>query len=695
MSELTKNQLKTDNNNSFPDNTSGYITPEILRNYNVNMIDSLVDEVSYNVDSASWNSQIGALQSFSSSLDATFATDAQLTAVSAALDTAKVNVSQTASMSVLSASYATTASYAANATIDTSSFAKTNVNNSFNGTQTFNNVIVSGTASVALLNVTYESSSVIYSSGSNILGDASNDTQTLWGTVRLPSGPLSVTGSVVANKVSALDFDTLFLGSQMGGTTADGTFNGFGSATYTNTIGAYAGGFDNELQTLINSTGIYLKDFNGSGYSNFLKLLPNTGTNPAPQFTRGLGVTGSLGVTGNTTLGDATTDTTTINGSTTINGNGEATVALSVVSGSVEITGPRGNGGHFYSNLPITSSNGRINGTFVVKDLIVSGTWGGEGSGSLTVENISTFNGPVTASAGVFGTASYAVTASYAMNGGGSINTGSFATTGSNTFTGTQTLSNGNLIVGADPTTGIYNGAMISKTGLNYTIYNVSTGSAAFNLAATDGIGFSYSTELLATATPSQFLFQDFSTGDYSYKTWLAIPQNTGGNPAPQFKRGATISGSFTAVNSATFNGTTVFNAALTSSAARINGQIEFGTGGKITGSYNVTGSVNGAVTALSVASSTASLDLNAGNFFTLQLVSGSSVNINPTNIKPGQTISILLNTTGSGTVTFPSSVKQQSGSAYVPTTSTSKDIITLISYDSTTLYLTSIRNLV
>lgn len=60
MSELTKNQLKTDNTNSFPNNTTGYITPTILRDFNTNMIDSLVDEVSYNIESASFNSRIEA-----------------------------------------------------------------------------------------------------------------------------------------------------------------------------------------------------------------------------------------------------------------------------------------------------------------------------------------------------------------------------------------------------------------------------------------------------------------------------------------------------------------------------------------------------------------------------------------------------------------------------------------------------------
>jgi hypothetical protein len=55
----------------------------------------------------------------------------------------------------------------------------------------------------------------------------------------------------------------------------------------------------------------------------------------------------------------------------------------------------------------------------------------------------------------------------------------------------------------------------------------------------------------------------------------------------------------------------------------------------------------------------------------------------------------VLLNTTGSGTVSFPANVFQVSGSAYVPTTTTGKDIITLVSFDSSNLYLVNVKNLI
>ena len=58
MAQLSKQALIVENNSSFPNNTSNYITPAILRSFNTDMIDSLVDENTYNSDSASWNSKI-------------------------------------------------------------------------------------------------------------------------------------------------------------------------------------------------------------------------------------------------------------------------------------------------------------------------------------------------------------------------------------------------------------------------------------------------------------------------------------------------------------------------------------------------------------------------------------------------------------------------------------------------------------
>ena len=57
MSELSKQALVVDNNQSFPNNNNGAITPSVLRAFNTNMIDSTVNQSQYTTDSGSWNAQ--------------------------------------------------------------------------------------------------------------------------------------------------------------------------------------------------------------------------------------------------------------------------------------------------------------------------------------------------------------------------------------------------------------------------------------------------------------------------------------------------------------------------------------------------------------------------------------------------------------------------------------------------------------
>jgi len=107
------------------------------------------------------------------------------------------------------ASFAQTASYALNAV--SSSYAATAslapLYLPLTGGTISGNVSVLGTASIAFLNVTYESASVIYSSGSNQFGDATNDTQTLIGRT-IVSGSLEVTGSANLPSITGSLFGT-------------------------------------------------------------------------------------------------------------------------------------------------------------------------------------------------------------------------------------------------------------------------------------------------------------------------------------------------------------------------------------------------------------------------------------------------------------------------------------------------------
>lgn len=72
MAQISKQALIVENNQSFPNNNNGAITPSELRGFNVDMIDSTVNQTVYTTDSGSWNQQIDALEAFTSSQQPSF-----------------------------------------------------------------------------------------------------------------------------------------------------------------------------------------------------------------------------------------------------------------------------------------------------------------------------------------------------------------------------------------------------------------------------------------------------------------------------------------------------------------------------------------------------------------------------------------------------------------------------------------------
>ena len=339
-------------------------------------------------------------------------------------------------------------------------------------------------------------------------------------------------------------------------------------------------------------------------------------------------------------------------------------------------------------------------------------------TGSLLVSGSSTITGSVNISGSLSVNGSSVITGSVETNRNGLITTGSFG--GSQSITGSLNMTNGNInILGNGDNLDIKSGSLqlnndqqsiisnpasgrnvmyVDNLYSNFFFGNVPKGQsgrfsgdtgnfilsptyAAFEtgsnniLLGTGNIGLlSGSNNLRIGGEPN------FGSSNYSDTLYIGgsggvntnIIQKSGASSPLQLGYSTQVTGSLNVSNGAT-----------------ITGSLD------ITGSVYITGSVQGNVNVLSIASTTASLNLNDGNFFTLQLVSGSATHIEPSNIKQGQTINILLSTTGSATVSFPSTVLQVSGSLYVPTTTTSKDIITLISFDNTNLYLANVKNLV
>jgi hypothetical protein len=118
----------------------------------------------------------------------------------------------------------------------------------------------------------------------------------------------------------------------------------------------------------------------------------------------------------------------------------------------------------------------------------------------------------------------------------------------------------------------------------------------------------------------------------------------------------------------------------------------------QVMGAVEITGSVAGNIIALSVASSTASIDFNLGTFFTLTIPSSTITYITGSNLKPGMTANIILTqqaTTGS--VRFESSLfKFPSGSINTGSAVASAvDLVSVMSVGTTTLYSVGANQLI
>ena len=86
---------------------------------------------------------------------------------------------------------------------------------------------------------------------------------------------------------------------------------------------------------------------------------------------------------------------------------------------------------------------------------------------------------------------------------------------------------------------------------------------------------------------------------------------------------------------------------------------------------------------------------MNAGDFYTVTLGASATTHFNITNIKPGETTNILVNTNTASTASFSSNVRQPSGSLYVASVSGSSDILTLVAFNTSSVNLVAVNRLI
>lgn len=187
------------------------------------------------------------------------------------------------------------------------------------------------------------------------------------------------------------------------------------------------------------------------------------------------------------------------------------------------------------------------------------------------------------------------------------------------------------------------------------------------------------------------------------------------GNASLASITGTAASGSFSGITNSRFNNVRVNGALNTNGAVSVGttlgvtGATTLSSTLGVTGNTTLTGEliannkttfndqVIGAVQTLTPSAGTATLDCSIGNFFTLTLTSGTDTVLSPTNITAGQTINvqIIQNSGTAGTISFPSSVKFAGGTDYVASTGLNAvDVLTLVSFDGTSLLATAVKNL-
>ena len=137
--------------------------------------------------------------------------------------------------------------------------------------------------------------------------------------------------------------------------------------------------------------------------------------------------------------------------------------------------------------------------------------------------------------------------------------------------------------------------------------------------------------------------------------------------------------------------------AQVTSSLISFTGSYATTGSNVFTGSQVFSGSVRGRVINLSVTSQTASMDLSLGNFFTLTLPTASVTHLNPTNIQPGETIQLLVKQQSiTGSLNYPNTILFATGSDYsASVNANAQDILSFVTFDTSSIYAVSIKNLV
>jgi len=318
---------------------------------------------------------------------------------------------------------------------------------------------VLGTASISHLITTYESSSIIFASGSTKFGDDTSDTHER-------TGSMTISGSLFSTNISGT-----FSGSYKGdasGLTGTVTSSFAESASFA-TSGTYALS-SSEATT---ATNVFVLPKNTDGSTHFvlfsqgvsgsfransdsgLSYVPSTNTLTATKFIGALEGNATTADTASVVLGTILSASFALTAS-----HAESQSVINVTSGSFAASGDGPFTGSFSSSKAST----------------LSGSFTGSSTGSFTGSG-----------AGLVGvvTSSFAITASHALNSGGGGSGTGFPLTGSAPISGTLLVTGSVSVSGSTSVTGALNATSITETSaLKYkeNINEITSSNIIYNL---------------------------------------------------------------------------------------------------------------------------------------------------------------------------------------------------------------------
>jgi len=378
-----------------------------------------------------------------------------------------------------------------------------------------NDLIVSGTLFASKVVTLIESSSIIYSSGSNILGDEVSDTQTLIGST-IMSGSASLTGSMgITNNISS------------------STISGIGNVTfYSTSVDSRLVYIETTFSTSVDSRLDYLEVPFSTSVDNRLDLVEATASYLNTTFSTSVDsrldyieTTFSTSVDSRLDLVEATASYLNTTFSTSVDSRLdylEGTFSTSVDSR--------------LDNLEAFSTSVQLD--FVTEAELAAAT------GSLisqinTKLNTSSFNAYTQSADTALNNLSSSISASFVLVnnvvGGLSAKTGSYATTGSNNFIGNQTITGsltlsssaavelqviGNSVFSGSFRGGVINLSVASQTAsMDFSLGNFYT----LNLPSSS-ITFLNPINIRPGQTTQLLIRQGSVTGSLSYPTNLLFP---------------------------------------------------------------------------------------------------------------------------------------------------------------------------